>query len=46
MPYAVEGKLLAHLVFGTATAIVAGELSSQSDRGPSSGPNRRATRVG
>jgi hypothetical protein len=38
--------LLAHLVFGAATAIVAGELSVQSDRGPSSERSRRATRVG
>ena len=38
--------LLAHLVFGAATAIVAEELSTQSDRGPSSDSARRATRVG
>ena len=38
--------LLAHLVFGAATAIVSGELSTQADRGPSSDPHRRATRVG
>jgi len=38
--------LLAHLVFGAATAIVAGELSAQSDRGPSSDRSRAATRIG
>jgi hypothetical protein len=38
--------LLAHLVFGAATAIVSDQLSTQSDRGPSSDSNRRATRVG
>jgi hypothetical protein len=38
--------LLAHLAFGAATAIVAGELSAQSDRGPSSERSRWATRVG
>ena len=38
--------LLAHLVFGAATAIVADELSAQSNRGPSSNPIRWATRVG
>lgn len=38
--------LLAHLIFGAATAIVADELSAQSNRGPSSDPVRRVTRVG
>jgi uncharacterized membrane protein YagU involved in acid resistance len=38
--------LLAHLVFGAATAIVADELSAQSERGPSSDMKRWATRVG
>ena len=38
--------LLAHLVFGAATALVAEELSAQDDRGPSSDESRRATRVG
>jgi hypothetical protein len=38
--------VVAHLVFGAATALVTEELSSQSDRGPSSYGHRRATRVG
>jgi hypothetical protein len=38
--------LLAHLVFGTATALVSEELAAQSDRGPSSDRARRFTRVG
>jgi hypothetical protein len=38
--------LLAHLVFGVATAIVSDELATQSNRGPSSDSRRRATRVG
>ena len=38
--------LVAHLVFGAATALIAEELSSQPDRGPSSDWRRRATRVG
>jgi hypothetical protein len=38
--------LLAHLVFGAATAIVADELSTQPNRGPSSTPRRWTTRVG
>ena len=38
--------LLAHLVFGAATAIVSEELSTQSNRGPTSDSARRATRVG
>ena len=38
--------VLAHLVFGAATAVVAEELSTQSDRGPSSDQSRGATRVG
>ena len=38
--------LLAHLIYGAATAVVADELSSQSDRGPSSDSSRRATPVG
>jgi hypothetical protein len=38
--------LLAHLVFGAATAIVSEELSTQSNRGPSSDSARAATRVG
>ena len=38
--------LVAHLVFGAATALIAEELSSRPDRGPSSDWRRRATRVG
>ena len=38
--------VLAHLVFGAATAIVAEQLAAQSDRGPSSDPRRWSTRVG
>ena len=38
--------LLAHLVFGAATALVSAELAAQPDRGPSSDWSRRATRVG
>ena len=38
--------LLAHLVFGTATAIVSEELAVQSDCGPTSDQHRRAARVG
>jgi len=38
--------LLAHLVFGVATALVSDELASQSNRGPSSDWTRRLTRVG
>lgn len=38
--------LLAHLVFGAATAIVSEQLSAQPDRGPSSDSRRGATRVG
>ena len=38
--------LLAHLAFGTATAIVSEELAVQSDRGPTSDRHRRAARVG
>jgi hypothetical protein len=38
--------LLAHLVFGAATALISEELSSQPDRGPSSDWRRRVTRVG
>lgn len=38
--------LLAHLVFGAATALVSEELAAQSDRGPSSDPHRRRARVG
>jgi hypothetical protein len=38
--------LLAHLTFGTATAIVSEELAVQSDRGPTSDRHRRAARVG
>ena len=38
--------LLAHLVFGVATALVSEELAAQSDRGPSSDRARRFTRVG
>ena len=45
-PWENAVDLLAHLVFGAATAIVAGELSAQSDRGPSSDRSRAATRIG
>jgi hypothetical protein len=38
--------LVAHLVFGAATAIVAEELAAQPNRGPSSDWTRRLTRVG
>src|SRR4051812_31175747 len=38
--------LLAHLVFGAATALISEELSCQSDRGPSSDWRRGVTRVG
>lgn len=38
--------LLAHLVFGAATALVAQELSAQTNRGPSSDWRRLATRIG
>jgi hypothetical protein len=38
--------LLAHLVFGAATALVTEELAAQPDRGPSSDRRRFATRVG
>jgi hypothetical protein len=38
--------LLAHLLFGTATALVADELSAQTNRGPSSDRRRHATRIG
>jgi hypothetical protein len=38
--------LLAHLVFGAATAVVAEELAAQPNRGPSSDSRRRAARVG
>jgi len=38
--------LLAHLVFGAATALVSAELAAQPDRGPSSDRSRLATRVG
>jgi hypothetical protein len=38
--------VLAHLVFGTATALVAEEMAVQSDRGPTSDRHRRAARVG
>jgi hypothetical protein len=38
--------LVAHLVFGAATALVADELSAQPNHGPSSYAHRRATRVG
>jgi hypothetical protein len=38
--------LLAHLVFGAATAMVTDELSRQSNRGPSSDARRWTTRVG
>jgi uncharacterized membrane protein YagU involved in acid resistance len=38
--------LVAHLVFGAATALVSEELAAQSDRGPSSDSARRQTRVG
>jgi hypothetical protein len=41
---AVDG--LAHLVFGVATALVAEELTAQSDRGPSSDAHRLASRIG
>ncbi len=38
--------LLAHLVFGAATALVSEELAAQPDRGPSSDWRRYRTRVG
>jgi len=38
--------LLAHLVFGAATALVAEELSVQSDRGPTPDSVRHRARVG
>jgi hypothetical protein len=38
--------LLAHLVFGTATALLSEELAAQPDRGPSSDASRGAKRVG
>jgi hypothetical protein len=38
--------LLAHLAFGTATAIVSEEMVVQSDRGPTSDRHRRAARIG
>ena len=38
--------LLAHLVFGTATALLSEELAAQPDRGPSSDTSRHAKRVG
>jgi hypothetical protein len=38
--------LLAHLTFGVSTALVATEISTQSDRGPSSDGHRHATRAG
>jgi hypothetical protein len=38
--------VLSHLVFGAATAIVAEELATQSNRGPSSDAKRWFTRVG
>jgi hypothetical protein len=38
--------LLAHLAFGTATAVVSEELAVQSDRGPTSDAHRRSARVG
>jgi hypothetical protein len=38
--------LAAHLTFGLAAAITGEELSSQTDRGPTSDRQRRATRVG
>jgi len=38
--------LLAHLVFGAATALVTEELAAQQDRGPSSDLRRFASRVG
>ena len=38
--------LLAHTVFGLATAVVTEQLQSQPDRGPSSDAHRRLLRVG
>ena len=38
--------LLAHLGFGLATALVAEELNTQTDRGPSSDTYRRSVKVG
>jgi len=38
--------LLAHLAFGTATAIVSEEMAVQTDRGPTSDRHRRAARIG
>jgi Protein of unknown function (DUF1440) len=38
--------VLAHLVFGTATAIVSEEIAVQTNRGPTSDQHRRAARVG
>ena len=38
--------LIAHLVFGLATALIAEELAAQSSRGPSSDTTRRLTQVG
>jgi uncharacterized membrane protein YjdF len=38
--------VVAHVAFGMATALVAEELSVQSNRGPSSDAHRRATKVG
>lgn len=38
--------LVAHLAYGVATALVAEELSVQSNRGPSSDTYRRAVNVG
>jgi uncharacterized membrane protein YagU involved in acid resistance len=38
--------LLSHLAYGAATAVVAEELSAQSNRGPSSDAHRFASRIG
>jgi len=38
--------VVAHVVYGVATALVAEELSVQSDRGPSSDTHRRSVKVG
>lgn len=38
--------VVAHIAYGMATALVAEELSSQSDRGPSSDLRRQITKVG
>jgi hypothetical protein len=38
--------VLAHVAFGTATAVVSEEMAVQSNRGPTSDAHRRASRIG